>query len=76
MQLGHLDVLKSRIGDVEAALEGIDTAKDQDLFIEHNIRPFSAPADWGFEPCATHYDTVSPVVRLKDQISDSDIVSE
>lgn len=75
LQLGHLDVLKSRIGGVEAALEGIDTAKDQDLFIEHNIRPFSAPADWGFEPCATHYDTSemsiepAPKIVLQNKLS-------
>jgi hypothetical protein len=58
LQLSHLDTLKSRINRVEVALGKVDPAKDQDLFIEHNIRPFSVPVDWAFEPCATHYDTV------------------
>jgi len=57
LQQSHLDILKTRISGVEAALGSVDPAKDQDLFIEHNFRPFSAPVDWVFEPCATHYDT-------------------
>jgi hypothetical protein len=60
LQLGHLEALKNRIRGVEAALGRVDSPKDQDLFIEHNIRPFTAPNDWTFEPCATHYDSASP----------------
>ena len=43
---------------MEDALGRVDVQKDQELFIEHNIRPFTAPGDWVFEPCSMHYDTV------------------
>ncbi|KAG6889811.1 hypothetical protein C0992_003926 [Termitomyces sp. T32_za158] len=59
LQLYHLDSLKNRLSQVDAALSRVDPAKDQDLFIDHNIRPFTAPDDWIFEPCITHYDTAS-----------------
>ncbi|KAF9236493.1 hypothetical protein BU15DRAFT_89110 [Melanogaster broomeanus] len=26
-------------------------------FVDLNVRPFSVPSDWVFEPCANHYDT-------------------
>ena len=55
----HLDALKGRVSRVDAALGRVDAVKDQDFFIEHNIRPFTAPTDWVFEPCTFHYDTVS-----------------
>jgi hypothetical protein len=76
LQLGHLDNLKSRINGVELALGKVDPAKDQDLFIEHNLRPFSVPGDWVFEPCATHYDTVGSFYLSDHQIADSDVISE
>lgn len=55
---GHLDTLKKRVGVVEQALGDVSAGKDQNLFIDFNIRPFVAPADWIFEPCASHYDNV------------------
>ena len=55
----HLDTLKGRVSQVDAALGRVDAFKDQDFFVEHNIRPFTAPNDWAFEPCKFHYDTVS-----------------
>ena len=55
---GHLDTLKKRVGAVEQALGDVNAGKDQNLFIDFNIRPFVAPADWPFEPCASRYDTV------------------
>lgn len=55
---GHLDTLKKRVGVVEQALGDVDAGKDQNLFIDFNIRPFAAPADWTFEPCSSHYDNV------------------
>ena len=58
MQKAHLDVMKARLNAVELSLMDIDPSIDQSLFIDHNIRPFTAPADWSFEPCVTHYDTV------------------
>lgn len=54
----HLDTLKKRVGAVEQALRDVSVGKDQNLFIDFNIRPFAAPADWTFEPCAGHYDAV------------------
>lgn len=54
----HLDALKGRASATEAAFKDLDPEKDQQLFIEHNTGQFSIPPDWGFEPCATHYDTV------------------
>lgn len=58
LQGSHLETLKSRVSATEKAFKAISPSKDQQLFIDHNIRPFTAPSDWGFEPCATHYDTV------------------
>ncbi|KAF8968963.1 hypothetical protein BDZ97DRAFT_1797220 [Flammula alnicola] len=57
LQLNHLDALKSRVVNVEAKLGQVDVVKDQDLFIDYNLRAFSAPGDWKFEPCSIHYDT-------------------
>jgi formin-binding protein 1 len=54
----HHDVLKGRVASAEAAIGEVDPVRDQDLFIEHNIRPFVTPGDWTFEPCASHYDLV------------------
>lgn len=59
LQAGHMDALKSHLANVEATLAQVDPARDQDIFIEHNIRPFQAPSDWAFEPCINHYDTAS-----------------
>ncbi|KAF9778598.1 hypothetical protein BJ322DRAFT_1091523 [Thelephora terrestris] len=58
----HLDTLKKRVGVVEQALGNISAEKDQNLFIDFNVRPFVAPADWTFEPCASHYDTPGMVI--------------
>ncbi|KAJ7021586.1 hypothetical protein C8F04DRAFT_1140261 [Mycena alexandri] len=77
LQTGHLDTLKARLGGVEAVLGQVDPAKDQDIFIEHNIRPFTAPSDWKFEPCVNHYDTEvmsvepAPKVFLQNKLSRS-----
>ncbi|KAJ3994622.1 hypothetical protein F5050DRAFT_1772912 [Lentinula boryana] len=57
LQMSHLDVLKNRLAGNEARLNEVDPSKDEDLYIEYNIRPFSAPSDWKFEPCANYYDT-------------------
>ncbi|THG97298.1 hypothetical protein EW026_g4673 [Hermanssonia centrifuga] len=53
----HLENLKSRVSATEQAFKELDPYRDQELFIDYNISHFSAPADWAFEPCATHYDT-------------------
>ena len=59
LQLTHYDSLKNQVSAVDTAISLVDPKKDQELFIEHNLRPFDCPADWTFEPCASHYDTVS-----------------
>ncbi|KAJ7133001.1 hypothetical protein C8R46DRAFT_970553 [Mycena filopes] len=65
LQTGHLDALKARLAGVEAVLGQVDPARDQDVFIEHNIRPFTAPSDWQFEPCVNHYDTASEAMSVE-----------
>lgn len=58
IQLSHQDILKDRLTAVITALTEVQPDKDQTLFVESNIRPFSLPNDWVFEPCSNHYDTV------------------
>ena len=58
LQSTHLTSLQSRVTAAQEAIAGVDIAKDQELYISYNIRPFSVPGDWGFEPCAGYYDTV------------------
>ncbi|KAI0726436.1 hypothetical protein C8Q72DRAFT_846029 [Fomitopsis betulina] len=60
---GHLDVLRGHIDGVEVRLAAVNVQTDQELFIEHNIRPFTKPGDWAFEPAAVHYDTGDMVVE-------------
>ena len=68
----HFEKLKSRAINVETVLGNVDPAKDQDLFIDYNIRTFSAPRDWDFEPCSIHYDNVCFVSRHNNfRLSDS-----
>ncbi|KZT64927.1 hypothetical protein DAEQUDRAFT_732022 [Daedalea quercina L-15889] len=57
LQKGHLDTLRTHIDGVESRLASVNAQADQELFIEHNIRPFTKPGDWAFEPAAVHYDT-------------------
>lgn len=59
IQIAHQEVLKDRLASVTAALDGVQPHKDQNLFVNLNVRPFSLPSDWKFEPCTSHYDTVS-----------------
>ncbi|KAF7985605.1 hypothetical protein HWV62_3913 [Athelia sp. TMB] len=75
LQLQHQDGLKGRIAIVQTAVGQVNPVQDQDLFVDHNIRPFSAPADWTFEPCSSHYDTndmnldAAPKVFLQNKLS-------
>lgn len=59
LQSSHYDALKSQVQVVDAAISSVEPKKDQELFIEHNLRPFDSPTDWAFEPCSSYYDTVS-----------------
>ncbi|TFY64582.1 hypothetical protein EVG20_g5899 [Dentipellis fragilis] len=71
----HYESLKSRVVAVDAALGEVDAGKDQDLFVEYNVRPFTAIPDWVFEPCSSHYDTgemslePGPKVFLQNKLS-------
>lgn len=58
LESSHLDSLNSHVMATEGRLNQVNVLKDQDLFIQYNIRPFIAPMDWKFEPCKIHYDTV------------------
>jgi len=75
LQIAHQDVLKDRLARVETVLGQVNPAQDQDIFIDHNIRSFSVPADWTFEPCPNHYDTEqlsiepAPKVFLQNKLS-------
>ncbi|KAK7056961.1 Protein BZZ1 [Paramarasmius palmivorus] len=71
LQLSHLDVLKGRLAGLESTLGQVDPPRDQDLFIEYNIRPFSAPADWSFEPCHNFYDNPRRIHAsiIKDELN-------
>lgn len=62
LQSSHYEALKGQVSVVDAAISSVDPKKDQELFIEHNLRPFASPADWTFEPCSSYYDTVSGMV--------------
>lgn len=59
LYVSHQDVVKGRLVAAENAIQQVDPVRDQDLFVDHNIRPFVAPSDFVFEPCSSHYDTVS-----------------
>lgn len=77
IQLSHQDTLKDRLATVSAALIGVQPGKDQALFVESNIRPFSLPDDWVFEPCSNYYDTgdvcidSAPKVFLQNKLARS-----
>ena len=58
LESGHLDSRNSHVAATEGRLNQVNVSKDQDLFIQYNVRPFMAPTDWNFEPCKIHYDTV------------------
>ena len=59
LQERHYDAIKTRITAAESVVVAIDPVADQSIFIDHNGRPFNVTPDWAFEPCSTHYDTVS-----------------
>ena len=65
IQNHHLDSIRYKLNLVEESLNVVNPSTDQELFIQYNKRPFSAPNDWDFEPCQSFYDTVrSPILCL------------
>ncbi|KAH7913976.1 hypothetical protein BJ138DRAFT_1058030 [Hygrophoropsis aurantiaca] len=77
LQMAHEDTVKARLVSVETALKEVDPKKDQNLYIDFNIRPFTVPNDWVFEPCSSHYDTdemsldPAPKVYLQNKLTKS-----
>jgi len=75
LQTNHLSNLQSRVTAAQQALAAIDIVKDQDLFVTYNLRPFTVPGDWGFEPCTGYYDTgemsveQAPKIVLQNKLS-------
>jgi hypothetical protein len=61
-----LTALQTRLQYVTNAASAIDARKDQDVFIDLNIRPFTMPSDFVFEPCGVHYDTVRTIINLRE----------
>ena len=58
LESSHLDSLKSHVVATEGRLNEVNVHKDEDIFIQYNVRTFTAPTDWKFEPCQIHHDTV------------------
>ncbi|KAI0357415.1 hypothetical protein OH77DRAFT_1450808 [Trametes cingulata] len=75
IQLKHLDAVRSHLTDTQTALDAVNPQADQDLFIDYNVAPFAAPADWTFEPSSVHYDhgdmslEPAPKVYLQNRLS-------
>jgi hypothetical protein len=40
---------------IDSAYKPLNIAKDQDFYAEFNIRSFSVPPDWTWEPCPGYY---------------------
>lgn len=57
IELSHLETLQGRVKGVQLKFEEVNVPKDQDLFAAHNLRSFTPPGDWKFEPSSVHYDT-------------------
>ncbi|KIJ62735.1 hypothetical protein HYDPIDRAFT_157678 [Hydnomerulius pinastri MD-312] len=77
IQLAHQEVLKDRLASATAAIDGVQPEKDLKIFVDLNLRAFSLPKDWVFEPCASHYDTdevcvePAPKVFLQNKLARS-----
>ncbi|KAH7926483.1 hypothetical protein BV22DRAFT_1104300 [Leucogyrophana mollusca] len=77
IQMAHQETLKGRLVSVDAAIREVKPSKDQDLYIDFNVRPFTVPNDWTFEPCSNHYDTdemslePAPKIYLQNKLSKS-----
>jgi formin-binding protein 1 len=52
----HVNAVENKIDFVRKALDDVDIVKDQKLFVEYNIRPFTHPANLEFEPCEAFYE--------------------
>ncbi|KZT55457.1 hypothetical protein CALCODRAFT_351963 [Calocera cornea HHB12733] len=77
LHLAHIQRITTHQASNKKALESVNPANDQNLFIQYNQRPFTLPADWSFEPCAAHYDTaevsldIQPKIYLQNRLASS-----
>lgn len=71
----HLNALTIKSEQAFHAIERIDITHDQNLFVAFNLRQFTAPPDWKFEPCPSYYDTATintepaPKIILQNRLS-------
>ncbi|KAF8158545.1 hypothetical protein B0H34DRAFT_797918 [Crassisporium funariophilum] len=68
LERAHLDSLTTYIVGVEGQLDQVNAVEDQDIFIEYNLRTFTAPGDWTFDACSIHYDTDKMSVEPEPKI--------
>jgi hypothetical protein len=55
----HLDLLRTKIEAAETVLGGVNVAQDQSILVTWNLRAYSAPKKFTFEPCLIFYDNAS-----------------
>jgi len=60
----HLDLLRTKIEATETALGGVNVPQDQSVLVTFNLRTYSAPKKFTFEPCSLYYDLVSTFYYL------------
>lgn len=53
----HYELVAQKHRDLESKASGVDPAKDQILFAEHNQQRWQEPSGWTFEPCVGFFDT-------------------
>ena len=55
----HLDLIRTKIEATETVLGGVNVAQDQSILVTWNLRAYTAPKQFAFEPCSIFYDNVS-----------------
>lgn len=55
----HLDLIRTKIEATETVLGGVNVAQDQSILVTWNLRAYTAPKKFTFEPCSIFYDNVS-----------------
>lgn len=60
----HLSSLLSKAEHVQSHITAVNITRDQNLFIQFNLRHFTPPPDWKFEVCTAYYDTVGKCIVL------------
>jgi hypothetical protein len=55
----------AKADNVQSHITAVNIARDQNLFIQFNLRHFNPPPDWKFEVCTAYYDTVCITAALE-----------